>query len=202
MGRGWSLGQENLYQRIVAGEQVTPEVAKQFFPIYKLHYFGALGNSPIATTAMHKYAVSPLIPNLTGTNSNLDKLHELMMKNNIQYLTFNSASKGATYVTEGGINAKPDQIFKDKNFKEYEAWKNKLKTKREGRTPSLGMKHTKENKKLFSEISSKYWSTQKKYNSIEILKYAEIYGMTKTLKEFKISKTHFYRLKKRALTND
>jgi hypothetical protein len=118
MGRGWSLGQENLYQRIVAGEQVTPEVAKQFFPIYKLHYFGALGNSPIATTAMHKYAVSPLIPNLTGTNSNLDKLHELMMKNNIQYLTFNSASKGATYVTEGGINAKPDQIFKDKNFKE------------------------------------------------------------------------------------
>jgi hypothetical protein len=118
MGRGWSLGQENLYQRIVAGEQITPEVAKQFFPIYKLHYFGALGNSPIATTAMHKYAISPLIPNLAGTNSNLDKLHELMMKNNIQYLTFNSASKGATYVTEGGVNAKPDQIFKDKNFKE------------------------------------------------------------------------------------
>lgn len=118
IGRGWSIAQENLYQRIVAGEQITPEVAKQFFPIYKLHYFGALGNAPIATTAMHKYAISPLIPNLAGTNSNLDRLHELMMKNNIQYLTFNSASKGATYVTEGGVNAKPDQIFKDKNFKE------------------------------------------------------------------------------------
>jgi hypothetical protein len=58
------------------------------------------------------------IASVAGTNSNLDKLHELMMKNNIQYLTFNSASKGATYVTDGGINAKPDQIFKDKNFKE------------------------------------------------------------------------------------
>lgn len=117
VGRGWSIAQENLYQRIVKGEQVDPALAKQFFPIYKLHYFGAIGNAPIAATAMHKYAITPLIPNLAGTESNLDKLHMMMLKNNFQYLTFESGSKAATYISNGEVNGKPDKIFADKEDK-------------------------------------------------------------------------------------
>lgn len=117
VGRGWSIAQENLYQRIVKGEQVDPALAKQTFPIYKLHYFGAIGNAPIAATAMHKYAITPLIPNLAGTESNLDKLHMMMLKNNFQYLTFESGSKAATYISNGEINGKPDKIFADKEDK-------------------------------------------------------------------------------------
>ena len=117
VGRGWSIAQENLYQRIVKGEQIDPALAKQFFPIYKLHYFGAIGNAPIAATAMHKYAITPLIPNLAGTESNLDKLHMMMLKNNFQYLTFESGSKAATYIAKGEVNGRADQIFADDNDK-------------------------------------------------------------------------------------
>lgn len=117
VGRGWSIAQENLYQRIVKGESIDPALAKQFFPIYKLHYFGAIGNAPIAATAMHKYAITPLIPNLAGTESNLDKLHMMMLKSNIQYLTFESGSKAATYISKGEVNGKPDVIFADKEDK-------------------------------------------------------------------------------------
>ena len=117
VGRGWSIAQENLYQRIIKGEKIDPALAKQFFPIYKLHYFGAIGNAPIAATAMHKYAITPLIPNLAGTESNLDKLHMMMLKNNFQYLTFESGSKAATYISKGEVNGRADQIFTDKENK-------------------------------------------------------------------------------------
>ena len=71
-------------------------------------------------------------------------------------------------------------------------WKEKIKSARRGRTPAKGMKHTEENKKLFAEISNKYWATQYTYNAEEILKYS-----FKEAKElFGISRTHYYRLKR------
>ena len=41
-GRGWSMEQESLYQKIVKGETIDPNTVKQFFPIYKLHLFGSI----------------------------------------------------------------------------------------------------------------------------------------------------------------
>jgi hypothetical protein len=82
-------------------------------------------------------------------------------------------------------------------IKDKDAWKNKLKEKRVGRKPALGMKHSEENKKLFSEVSNKYWNSQDTYNSNEILKY----GFTKANKIFGISKTHYYRLRKKINKN-
>ena len=38
-----------------------------------------------------------------------------------------------------------------------EAWREKLSKARQGQKPALGMKHTEENKKKFSEASTKYW---------------------------------------------
>ena len=92
--------------------------------------------------------------------------------------------------------------MRDKPIKAYKEWKSKLKTSRKGRKPALGMKHSDENKALFAKVSRAYWNTQEVYDSVKILEYGKNYGMTKTLKEFGISKTHYYRLKKRALTNE
>ena len=56
------------------------------------------------------------------------------------------------------------------------------------------MKHTEENKKLFSEVSNKYWDEHRLYTVEQIVsagsfkKAQELYG---------ISKTHYYRLIKR-----
>ena len=116
-GRGWSLAQEDLYQKIIRGEYVEPKTAKENFPVYKLHYFGALANVPIATTAMHKFAIMPLIPSKDTENSELHKLHLKMLRDNIQYLTFESGSKASTYIAKGEVNGTEDNIFADKDDK-------------------------------------------------------------------------------------
>lgn len=108
VGRGWSIAQENLYQKIINGEKVTQAEAAQYFPIYKLHYFGSLKNDLIATTAMHKFSVMPLIPGVNAKEgSQLDKLHKKMLRENVQYVTFGSGSKAANLTSNGKL----DNIF-------------------------------------------------------------------------------------------
>lgn len=78
----------------------------------------------------------------------------------------------------------------------YEEWKINLSLGRQGRTPALGMKHTKENKELFSKVSDAYWATQEVYDIDRVSKLSfkeanALYG---------ISKTHYYRLKRGLLS--
>jgi predicted GIY-YIG superfamily endonuclease len=75
-----------------------------------------------------------------------------------------------------------------------ESWIAKLKIARQCRKPSLGMKHTEENKKFFSEC-----------NKRKVLTYPNIdfsLGFTKNNKLLGISKTHYYRLLKRSNSNE
>lgn len=76
-------------------------------------------------------------------------------------------------------------------------WKEKLSQARRGRKPAKGMKHTEKNKKLFAEVSRKYWEDQDTYNAEEVIKYS----FKEAEKMFGISKTHYYRLK-RNMSND
>lgn len=77
-------------------------------------------------------------------------------------------------------------------------WKAKLSKARVGRKPALGMKHTDDNKKKFSEVSKSYWETQDTYSAEEVAEYS----FKEANKLFGISKTHYYRLLKRAESND
>lgn len=79
---------------------------------------------------------------------------------------------------------------------DIESWKLRLKEKRRGKKPALGMRHTEENKKLFSEISKERWRKIKTYDAKEVCKLS-----FKDAKEkFNISKTHYYRLKRALLS--
>lgn len=81
--------------------------------------------------------------------------------------------------------------------KDWEAHKAKLKAARAGRKPALGMKHTDENKKIFSQCSKQRWDIYGRYPSDVILlsfKDAKI--------QYGISKTHYYRLKQLAKPNE
>lgn len=84
-------------------------------------------------------------------------------------------------------------VVRDKN-----AWIEKLKKARKGKTPAKGMRHTQNNKKLFSEVSRNYWKTQKTYDWEKIKKYSH----KDAKKFFGISTTHYYRLKKRFEISD
>ena len=88
----WSDEQEALFQKVSTGAEINLHDVINFFPAYKLQNYGALANTGLPVTAMHKFALFPLIPSAIE-NSDLKLLHEQMMEKNIQYLTFQSGSK-------------------------------------------------------------------------------------------------------------
>ncbi len=104
----WSDEQEALYKKIVAKEEVKLEDALNFFPVFKLQNYGNLSGTVLPVTAMHKFALMPLIPSVIK-GSDLETLHHEMLRNNIQYATFASGSKVGGVTSDG----KPDDIFTD-----------------------------------------------------------------------------------------
>ena len=84
------------------------------------------------------------------------------------------------------------------SIQNLESWKKKLSSSRKGRKPALGMKHTEQNKKLFSKVSREHWDNQKTYDAEEISKYSH----KEAKRIFGISTTHYYRLKKRIESSD
>lgn len=84
----------------------------------------------------------------------------------------------------------------EKSEQEIISWKEALSKGRQGRKPALGMKHSEENKILFSKVSREYWDTQNTYNweDIKHCTYRE------AIEQFGISQTHYYRLKKESGT--
>ena len=71
------------------------------------------------------------------------------------------------------------------------AWKSKIRAKRKGKQPALGMHHTDATKKLCGEYGKLRWDIHGRYPT-EVLDY----GFTESNKRFGISKTHYYRLRK------
>ena len=105
----WSVAQENLYQRIVAGEDISATEIIEMFPVYKLQNFGFVQGTVLPVTAMHKFALMPLIPSMIkGTDFEL--LHRQMMEQGVHYATFESGSK-IGHVTSNGKEA--DNVFED-----------------------------------------------------------------------------------------
>ena len=82
-------------------------------------------------------------------------------------------------------------------IKDWEAHKLKLKAARAGRKPALGMKHSEENKKRFGEFGKLRWDKYGRYPD-DVVKYS----FREASKLFGISKTHYYRLRKLAESND
>jgi hypothetical protein len=105
----WSDKQEALYQDIINNRPITASKVLEYFPVYKLQNYGPLNNNTLAPlTAMHKFALQPLIPSVIK-GSELDHLHKEMMRGNIQYVTFESGSKVSGVTADGN----PDIIFTD-----------------------------------------------------------------------------------------
>lgn len=104
----WSDPQENLYQKVVKGEDIKASEIIEMFPVYKLQNFGFVENTVLPVTAMHKFALMPIIPGVFGTE--MDSLHTQMMQQNVHYATFESGSKVGHIAPTG---SKADIMFKD-----------------------------------------------------------------------------------------
>ena len=96
----WSNEQENLYRKVAVGEEISVGEVIKFFPSYKLQYFGAIETEGLALTSFHKFSLAPLIPSvIKGTN--LQKLHEKMMTEQQDYVTYESGEKVAHITSDG-----------------------------------------------------------------------------------------------------
>ena len=104
----WSNKQEELYKKIINKKPIKTSDVVNYFPVYKLQNFGPIASTVLPVTAFHKFALMPLIPSEIA-NSQLEHLHKEMLRNNIQYLTYESGSK----VGSISSNGKADAIFAD-----------------------------------------------------------------------------------------
>ena len=120
----WGNEQERLFRKIVKGEKIDPNEVEKFFPVRKYQYWGPLqtgGRLPLI--GFHKFSVMPLIPSMIkGTKAEV--LHDKMLQENIQYLTFSTGSKVSSMQRiRKGEDGKPtgelDQIFKKNSKDEY-----------------------------------------------------------------------------------
>jgi group I intron endonuclease len=131
--------------------------------------------------AMRKYGFENFSISILKTCESEDDL----LASEKYYVKYYRDLLGDTYnILDGGESYFPINDVSD--------WKNKLKKARVGKTPAKGMKHSLENRELFSKVSKDYWNSQETYNSEEIVKLTFKEANTK----YSISKTHYYRLKK------
>lgn len=83
----------------------------------------------------------------------------------------------------------------DSSIEGYGAWVSKLKLARQGRQPSLGMKHTEENKQLFGELGKIRWDGKRTLDKWEPYMF-ECGSPKLALELYNIPRTTYYRFRK------
>ena len=108
----WTDQQELLYLKVANGETINAEDVVEFFPSYKLQYFGAIDSKGLAVTSFHKFSLAPIIPFTTAPNSYLEKLNKKMMEQKMDYVTFETGSK-VSHIGSGDVVIDEDGNFND-----------------------------------------------------------------------------------------
>lgn len=124
MQSDWSEKQNDLYNKIVKGEKVDEGDVLQYFPPKKLQYAGPVKTKNIHAQAFHKFSVAPLVPNvIKGTN--METLHNNMVRQGIDYGVFVSGSKLATVTKDG----KADGFYSNSEDRIIKPWDGSQETR-------------------------------------------------------------------------
>lgn len=168
-------------------------------------YYGITNNMQ-RRLASHKHAAltankrSPLYASIRKhgwENFSMELLHEGLTSEEAGVIEMNLISQDANCYNlhlGGHIGFDIRMLPEDR----IAQWKERLSVGRSGKKPALGMNHTEKNRQLFKEVSRKYWDTQETYdwNDVKDLSFK------KAKLKYGISKTHYYRLRKRDKNND
>jgi hypothetical protein len=123
----WTPKQNDLYVKIVKGEEVSPADIAQFFPPRKFQYAGPLKTDKLHIQAFHKFSLAPLVPTMIK-DGNMKTLHDNLVKQQLDYALFESGSKLATITTNGEADSfyenDEDRIIKPWNTGDKEYSKN------------------------------------------------------------------------------
>ena len=89
----WSPQQEALYKRVVNKETISADEINEFFPPYKLQYYGNIKTEGLPLTSFHKFSLAPLIPTVHTANTKLGQIHDMMLKQNVDYVLMETGEK-------------------------------------------------------------------------------------------------------------
>jgi len=106
----WTDAQEDLYKKVSRGENITLEDSIQFFPPYKLQYFGNIQSTGLPVTSFHKFSIAPIIPGVAKEGTQLYDLHMKMLEQQIDYVTFETGSK-VGHIGTGDVVFNEDNSF-------------------------------------------------------------------------------------------
>jgi hypothetical protein len=106
----WSDTQEKLYRDLVDGVIPSPSDIIEYFPPYKLQYFGNIETTGLSLVSFHKFSLAPLIPSVVGS-SKLKALHDKMMTEQIDYVTYDTGSKVGHLNKSSDPEKYGDEIF-------------------------------------------------------------------------------------------
>ena len=134
----WSDQQELLYRKVSLGENVTAEDVVEFFPPYKLQYFGNIESTGLPVNSFHKFSLAPLIPGVAKTGTPLHELHDKMMKDQVDYVLFESGSKVSHIGTGDEILNQDGTLNKDAVFTKNIVYAEFLKNQTEINTSYKG----------------------------------------------------------------
>ncbi len=113
----WSERQEDLYQRIVNGENIPSDIALEYFPVRKYQYAGPINTKEgLPVMAGHKFSLMPLVPSVIKNSPVLTDLHHKMISQKIDYATLHSGSKITTVTNQGQM----DKMYSDWNKREFD----------------------------------------------------------------------------------
>lgn len=121
----WSDQQELLYKKVSSGEAITAEEVIEYFPPYKLQYFGNIKSEGLPITSFHKFSLAPMIPFTTESGSLLNELHDKLMKDQIDYAVFQTGSKvshiggGDNVINSDGTINKDEPLTENIIYAEY-----------------------------------------------------------------------------------
>ena len=89
----WSAAQDDLYRKIVNGDTITAAEIKEYFPSYKVQYYGPIKTKGLPLTSFHKFSLAPLIPTVHTANTKLGQIHDMMLKQNVDYVLMETGEK-------------------------------------------------------------------------------------------------------------
>ena len=121
----WTDNQERLYRKVSLGQPINVEDVVEYFPPYKLQYFGNIQTEGLPLTSFHKFSLAPMVPGVAKEGTPLAKLHDRMMKDQVDYVTFESGSKvghigsGDTFLNQDGTFNENATFTKNVIFAEY-----------------------------------------------------------------------------------
>lgn len=105
----WTPAHENMYKRLLSGEELDQAEVKLFFPPLKTQYWGPLKTDFERIDAFHKFQLTPIVPSLAAVSPKLKQLNDKMMREGIDYVLFKSGSKMGT-LSKAALNDKNELV--------------------------------------------------------------------------------------------